>query len=64
MIDRRVLRAGIAHCLEGAVFAAAALRVAGVRHTPVLTPGMIRRRHRVDRRALGAALVGYRRPAR
>jgi len=38
--------------------------LAGVRHTPVLTPGMIRRLHRVDRRALGAALVGYRRPPR
>jgi hypothetical protein len=38
--------------------------LAGVRHTPVLTPAMIRRLHRVDGRALGAALVGYRKPTR
>jgi hypothetical protein len=31
---RRVLRAGTAHCLEGAIFAAAALRVLG--HPPLL----------------------------
>lgn len=31
----------------------------GVRHTPLLTPAMIRRLHRVDRRSLDAGLVGY-----
>lgn len=33
-----------------------------VRHTPLLTPPMIRGLSRVDRRALQAALVGYRAP--
>lgn len=32
----------------------------GVRHTPLLSPAMIRHLHRVDRRALDAGLVGYR----
>jgi hypothetical protein len=36
----------------------------GVPHTPLLTAAMVRRLRRVDRRALGAALVGYRRPTR
>jgi len=31
----------------------------GVRHTRLLSPAMIRRLHRVDRRALDAGLVGY-----
>jgi hypothetical protein len=31
----------------------------GVRHTPLLTPAMIRHLHRVDRRSLDAGLVGY-----
>ena len=34
----------------------------GVRHTPLLSPAMIRRLHRVDRRSLDAGLVGYRAP--
>jgi hypothetical protein len=36
----------------------------GLPHTPLLTPAMIGRLHRVDRRSLGAALVGYREPSR
>jgi hypothetical protein len=32
----------------------------GVRHTRLLSPAMIRRLHRVDRRSLAADLVGYR----
>ena len=35
----------------------------GVRHTRLLTPAMVRRLHRVDRRSLSAARVGYRAPA-
>ena len=34
MVARRVLREGTAHCLEGALFAAAALRVLG--HPPLI----------------------------
>jgi hypothetical protein len=33
----------------------------GVRHTPLLTPAMVRALHRVDGRSLRAGLVGYRR---
>jgi hypothetical protein len=33
-------------------------------HTPLLTAAMVSRLHRVDRRSLGAALVGYREPSR
>jgi hypothetical protein len=36
----------------------------GLPHTPLLTPAMVSRLHRVDRRSLGAALVGYREPSR
>jgi hypothetical protein len=32
----------------------------GVRHTPLLTPAMIRHLSRVDRRSLEAGMVGYR----
>jgi hypothetical protein len=32
----------------------------GVRHTPLLRPGMLGRLHRADRRSLRAGLVGYR----
>jgi len=31
-----------------------------VAHTPLVTPAMVRRLHRVDRRSLAAGLVGYR----
>jgi len=34
--------------------------LAGVRHTPLLTPAMIRHLSRVDRRSLEAGMVGYR----
>jgi hypothetical protein len=34
----------------------------GVRHTPLLTPAMVRALHRTDRRSLAAGLVGWRRP--
>ena len=69
---RRVLREGTAHCLEGAICAAAALRVlprdlwwvaehlVAVPHHRVLTAPMARRLSRVDRRSLAAGLVGYR----
>jgi hypothetical protein len=33
-----------------------------IRHTPLLTPALIRGLSRVDRRSLQAGLVGYREP--
>ena len=38
--------------------------LAGVRHTRLLSPALVRRLHRVDRRSLDAGLVGYRQDGR